>query len=59
MNEHWRNKDPGDSRIIGRGQSIVSVEVAGAIQAAEFDIGGWRPDGMISGVTEGEGGEVA
>ena len=24
--------------------------------AAEFDVGGWRPDKMISRVTEGEGG---
>ena len=27
--------------------------------AAEFDVGGWRPDGMISRGTEGEGGEEA
>ncbi len=40
-----------------RGRSIVSVEVGGAIQEAEFDVGGGRPDKMISRVTEGEGGE--
>ncbi len=40
----------GDDRLFPR-------EVEGAIQAAELDVGGGRPDKMISRVTGGEGGE--
>ena len=40
MNVRQRKEDPGDSGIMNRGRSIASVEVRGAIQAAEFDVGG-------------------
>jgi hypothetical protein len=40
----------GDVRLILRRLEAPST-------AAEFDVGGWRPDEMISRVTEGEGGE--
>ena len=52
MNPGGRGVTVGDVRLI-----LWRLEASS--KAEEFDVGGCRPGGMISRVTEGEGGEAA